>query len=322
MDWSLCNYYAEHVLLRNVLGFKRPWVYYLAMIIDPILRFNWIFYAIFSQDVQHSALLSFFVAFSEVCRRGIWSIFRVENEHCTNVGRFRASRDVPLPYSLEAPASPSPSSDSQGKTFNTTPHQPSDQDPETAYQPSQPDMPQSTAVDAAVATSTSSHLEAQPSSTSLRRRFTPTNTPVARGIARVGTLMTEAHAQDFERRRRPGAPLRSASGIANAFTSGRVGGRTDGAEIEVGLERSPHHDGRTVSGDSSDEEEEEEYEDEREEGEKLDREEEAEVKQATADAGGPSHSERNVAFVNAGTDADAGPEQSSSRTRGKRSDVR
>lgn len=51
---------------------------------------------------------------------------------------------------------------------------------------------------------TSSNLEAQPQSGSLRRRQTLSNTPVQRGIARVGTIMGQAHAQDFERKRRPG----------------------------------------------------------------------------------------------------------------------
>ena len=31
----------------------------------------------------------------------MWSLFRVENEHCNNVGKFRASRDVPLPYKIK-----------------------------------------------------------------------------------------------------------------------------------------------------------------------------------------------------------------------------
>ncbi|KAF5106775.1 hypothetical protein DV453_003662 [Geotrichum candidum] len=47
-----------------------------------------------------SAKVSFFVALSEVFRRFIWAFFRVENEHCSNVQRFRASRDVSLPYQI------------------------------------------------------------------------------------------------------------------------------------------------------------------------------------------------------------------------------
>ncbi len=70
--------YAPHPFLRKTLGYKRVWPYYFAMIIDPVLRFNWVLYAIFADDLQHSALLSFAVALSEVCRRGLWTLFRVE----------------------------------------------------------------------------------------------------------------------------------------------------------------------------------------------------------------------------------------------------
>lgn len=99
MDWSLMQD-SSNFLLRNELGFKKKWPYYTAMVIDPILRCNWVFYAIYANQVQQSAKVSFFVALSEVLRRFIWVFFRVENEHCTNVVRFRASRDVSLPYSV------------------------------------------------------------------------------------------------------------------------------------------------------------------------------------------------------------------------------
>ena len=66
-------------------------------------------------------------------------------------------------------------------------------------------------------------------------------TPIIRGIARVGTVMAQAHAQDFERKRRP---------------------RGDTGTVGVeGLERSPHFEGAMVGGDSSAEEDEEEEED-------------------------------------------------------------
>ena len=102
MDWSLIRgpRHPKYPLLREKLGYKQVWMYYVAMIIDPIIRFNWVLYIIVSAELQHSAILSFFIAFSEVCRRGMWAIFRVENEHCTNVGKFRASRDIELPYEL------------------------------------------------------------------------------------------------------------------------------------------------------------------------------------------------------------------------------
>lgn len=184
MDWSLMDPYARRwPFLRDVLGYKQIWMYYIAIILDPILRFNWIFYAIYAEDVQHSAVLSFFVAFSEICRRGMWMIFRVENEHCTNVGRFRASRDVPLPYDLD-----------DAPTIRPEQHIPS-------AQPSL-DRP-GTAPSQASGADVEQGLES--GDTTLRRRRTPRNnrTPLMRGLTTVGTIMHMAHAQDFERRRKP-----------------------------------------------------------------------------------------------------------------------
>ena len=87
------------------LGFPK-WVYYPAVVVDPLLRFNWVFYVIFTGELQHSAILSFFVSLAEIFRRAFWALFRVENEHMTNVGMFRASRDVPLPYDASITRAP------------------------------------------------------------------------------------------------------------------------------------------------------------------------------------------------------------------------
>ena len=191
------------------------------MVFDPILRFNWIFYAIYSQEVQHSALLSFLVSLSEVFRRGMWTLFRVENEHCTNVGRFRASRDVPLPYDLRSPSQPpSPTVDLA-----------------TRWDQLPAPMTRHNTYDGTSFAGLSTNIEAQqfPSSSSLRRRATLTEseTPIIRGIARVGTAINKAHAQDFERRR----PTEATTGI-------------------VGLERSPLHQDRTLNLEDSSEEDE------------------------------------------------------------------
>ncbi|KAI1405711.1 EXS-domain-containing protein [Hypoxylon fuscum] len=100
MDFSFFQPETRHRFLRDILGLKRRWLYYGIMVLDPILRFGWIFYAIFTHDKQHSTLVSFLVALAEVARRGMWALFRVENEHCSNVAQYKASRDVPLPYPL------------------------------------------------------------------------------------------------------------------------------------------------------------------------------------------------------------------------------
>jgi len=114
MDWSLMQPHAEHPFLRTDLGYNNPLVtvpsilsnnkvYYLAIFVDPIMRFSWLFYVIMPGQKQHSAATSFFIALGEVFRRFIWNFFRMENEHMTNVGQFLATRDVPLPFSLPSP---------------------------------------------------------------------------------------------------------------------------------------------------------------------------------------------------------------------------
>lgn len=193
MDWSLGNAWAKHPFLRDQLAYKKAWVYYFAIVADVLLRQQWIFYAIFTSDVQHSAIMSFFVGLAEVLRRGLWCLFRVENEHCNNVGKFRASRDIPLPYDLPDTRTPSP------VQARKTPPTPGKSPPGEA----EPDHRAATGVDLERASTADS---------SLRQRKTPTTTPMSprtprtpalRALQRVGTVIAAAHAQDFEKRRRP-----------------------------------------------------------------------------------------------------------------------
>jgi hypothetical protein len=186
MDWSLLNPYANKRYLRQTLGYKQTWIYYVALVVDPILRFNWIFYAIFAHDVQHSALLSFFVSFSEICRRGMWIIFRVENEHCTNVGRFRAARDIPLPFALHSIESPAAME--AGLAIISS----------EATQPPTPGGAASIGTHATPATTTGSDRYNTPSLR--RRRQSPS--PLINGLNRMGSIMHMAHAQDFERKKK------------------------------------------------------------------------------------------------------------------------
>lgn len=98
MDWSLGQTNSKNFLLRDHLFFGNPAYYYTAIVLNVILRFQWIFYAFFSHQIQQLAVTSFAIAVAEIIRRFIWFFFRLENEHCTNVILFRASRDSPLPY--------------------------------------------------------------------------------------------------------------------------------------------------------------------------------------------------------------------------------
>lgn len=207
MDWSLLNPYAKKRFLRDTLAYKQTWIYYGAMVLDPILRFNWIFYAIFAHEIQHSAILSFLISFSEVIRRGIWLVFRVENEHCTNVGRFRASRDVPLPFHLQSSDSLSALEAGQVKSDS----QSAARDPATpAKAPRGSDA----------ATTTGSEQHGTPS---VRRRK---GSPRRGGLARVATLLADAHAQDFERRKKD-EDIVDASAAARGYGEDDDGESTD-----------------------------------------------------------------------------------------------
>lgn len=244
MDWSLGNPYSKNPFLRDSLAFRKRWIYYVAMAVDPILRFNWIFYAIFTHETQHSAVLSFLISFSEVCRRGLWSILRVENEHCTNVCRFRASRDVPLPFDI-----PTTTSVQHAQSLN-------EQEANGVPIGRLPTATSTTGADI-------EHLAATDtnggSSIGMRHRHgylpdTPSTVPSGT-LARVGTLLANAHAQDFERRKRPGV----------------VGATHDRDEEEVRRHGHGHsHSHGVIRRDSSTDDEEEEEEEEDDDDEVLD----------------------------------------------------
>lgn len=197
MDWSLMQS-SENFLLRNELGFKSKWPYYCAMVIDPILRCNWIFYAIYANQVQQSAKVSFFVAFSEVIRRFIWVFFRVENEHCTNVVRFRASRDVTLPYTVVV------RSKNDSTSANSVP-----EEGELRVEDEESRVPSSGPSIATPATGTGEQVLPEetesPGMPPVQRQSTLTAlssiaTPVLRALS---FAIRNAHSRDFQRRKEP-----------------------------------------------------------------------------------------------------------------------
>ncbi|KAM0258792.1 hypothetical protein ACHAQJ_003634 [Trichoderma viride] len=184
MDFSLLQPQSRHTALRDILALKHRWIYYAIMVVDPILRFSWIFYAIFTHDLQHSTIVSFMVSLTEVLRRGIWSLLRVENEHCANVAQYKASRDVPLPYHIE-PLMERASAESSPTIPTEEERQPPL--PQPAERPSFYDSGSSTAV-------------AGPPSGSLVRRRTDIPSPIVRSFSKI---LAEAHKQDFEKKRKP-----------------------------------------------------------------------------------------------------------------------
>ncbi|KAL8281446.1 hypothetical protein RQP46_006130 [Phenoliferia psychrophenolica] len=101
MDWSLFRKGSRHFLLRPELGFKdHVWVYYVAIVLDFLLRFSWVLYLAPEAVAPSVTLRGFIIAAMEVGRRVIWNAFRVESEHIGNVDGYRVTRNVPLPYVL------------------------------------------------------------------------------------------------------------------------------------------------------------------------------------------------------------------------------
>jgi xenotropic and polytropic retrovirus receptor 1 len=195
MDWSLGNFFAPKKLLRDVLAFRNAWYYYVAIFIDVVIRFNWIFYAIFTNDIQHSAFLSFAVSLSEVFRRGVWTIFRVENEHCTNVNLFRALRDIPLPYKLEETVLAEDVGDHPSPEHR--PERDVEREEEEIYRGDGPNDPNPFRPSSA-ATEVDIESAVLAGKTPTLRARRPT---VSQTMARFGTLVATAHSHDFQRKR-------------------------------------------------------------------------------------------------------------------------
>ncbi|KAI0122920.1 EXS family-domain-containing protein [Xylariales sp. AK1849] len=192
MDFSLLQPDSSHRFLRDILAIKRRWVYYAIMIIDPILRFAWIFYAIFTYDKQHSTACSFLVGFAEVTRRGMWALFRVENEHCSNVAQYKASRDVPLPYRIE----PEPLVERASEDDMSKSKQGRDEATASAVDPGTAGSAARARDQAASISSAAPDAE----ESGLRRRR---KSEIRTGGGTIRRIMAEAHKQDFQKKKRP-----------------------------------------------------------------------------------------------------------------------
>lgn len=191
MDASLMQMHSRQFLLRDIRAIKARWPYYLFLTADPVLRFTWIFYAIFTYDTQHSSAVSFLLGLAEVTRRGLWTVFRVENEHCGNVAANKASRDVPLPYHLEHDNFVGRSSLDDVPDRGHGPATPGAVSTGAQRTASRPRSGEGPAEEGARAE--------QGGGSTLRRRTSETGG----GKKSIFKYMAEAHRQDFEKKRKP-----------------------------------------------------------------------------------------------------------------------
>ncbi|WCJ22200.1 EXS (ERD1/XPR1/SYG1) family protein [Euphorbia peplus] len=99
VDWGLMRRKSKNPFLRDKLVITHKSVYFAAMALNVILRVAWMQMVLeFNLQKHHKMAASTLIAFLEIIRRGIWSFFRLENEHLNNVGKFRAFKSVPLPF--------------------------------------------------------------------------------------------------------------------------------------------------------------------------------------------------------------------------------
>lgn len=157
------------------------------MVIDPILRFNWIFYVIFAFDVQHASLNSFLISLAEVLRRAMWTMIRIENEHCTNVRLARATFNPSMPFDQDTTQQHRASGVDvlpEGDILHTDSRAES-QDRQEEGRSTGAEMPRDGV------RKVQSQQQRQKES------------PAAQTFKRVGHIMAAAHAYDYERKKPP-----------------------------------------------------------------------------------------------------------------------
>ncbi|KAG6542916.1 hypothetical protein Mapa_015606 [Marchantia paleacea] len=100
MDWGLLNRRSHNRWLRDQLILEdKNYVYFISMGVNVLFRLPWVLSIThFQFGGLDPHLTDFIFAAIEVVRRGHWNFYRLENEHLNNVGNYRATKTVPLPF--------------------------------------------------------------------------------------------------------------------------------------------------------------------------------------------------------------------------------
>ncbi|XP_004232204.1 phosphate transporter PHO1 homolog 3 [Solanum lycopersicum] len=103
IDWGLLQRNSKNPWLRDKLLVPHKIVYFVAIVLDIILRLVWMQLVLDIKQLSflHEKAFLAVVACLEILRRGIWNFFRLENEHLNNVGKYRAFKSVPLPFNYD-----------------------------------------------------------------------------------------------------------------------------------------------------------------------------------------------------------------------------
>ncbi|KAF8483140.1 EXS family-domain-containing protein, partial [Gautieria morchelliformis] len=98
MDWSFLQRGSTHRFLRpELLYTNNPIIYYFAIVSNVMIRFIWTMYI--PSGGLNNRLRAVIAAGLEMLRRFQWNFYRLENEQIGNTDQYRATREVPLPYS-------------------------------------------------------------------------------------------------------------------------------------------------------------------------------------------------------------------------------
>ncbi|KAL2633050.1 hypothetical protein R1flu_004529 [Riccia fluitans] len=100
IDWGLLDLKSHNRWLRDKLILEdKNYVYYISMVSNIIFRLAWVLSITrFQFGGLDPHFTDFILAALEIIRRGNWNFYRLENEHLNNVGQYRATKSVPLPF--------------------------------------------------------------------------------------------------------------------------------------------------------------------------------------------------------------------------------
>ncbi|KAL8035510.1 hypothetical protein ABFX02_12G101500 [Erythranthe guttata] len=99
VDWGLLQRKSKNPFLRDKLLVSHKNVYFAAMVLDVVLRFAWLQVVLtFNVHSLQGKTIATIFSCLEILRRGLWNFFRLENEHLNNVGKYRAFKSMPLPF--------------------------------------------------------------------------------------------------------------------------------------------------------------------------------------------------------------------------------
>ena len=95
-DWALLEKNQKNWLLRKYITFEPKRNYYIVMVTNFLMRMAWTLTLSpsIARYFGNSSLLSLVTGCIEIIRRGIWNLFRIEQEHIKKCNEFRAIPDM------------------------------------------------------------------------------------------------------------------------------------------------------------------------------------------------------------------------------------